>query len=160
MSSNGHGGYRKPANPAPVSGPGEHSRRTDGGVKHMDLPSARYGEQKAYQEQQSAAPLNPPKTAMAGTFPAAPQGPGIAEQLAGLTPLDAPTQNPDEPVTAGAATGPGVGPDALGITPAAAETRDLAKLRAYLPALLEMANRPDATQSFINYVRELRARAT
>jgi len=37
---------------------------------------------------------------------------------------------------------------------------DIVKLRAYLPAMLEMANRPDATASFINYVRMLKAKAT
>lgn len=31
------------------------------------------------------------------------------------SPLDAPTEHPDEPVTAGSAFGPGPGPDALGL---------------------------------------------
>lgn len=34
-----------------------------------------------------------------------------------LTPLDAPSQRPNEPVTHGLPSGPGAGPEALGITP-------------------------------------------
>ena len=30
--ANGRGGYRQPSNPAPVSGPGALSKRTDGGA--------------------------------------------------------------------------------------------------------------------------------
>jgi hypothetical protein len=63
-----------------------------------------------------------------------------------------------EPVTAGAALGPGVGPDALGLGPSAEMEADTERLKTYLPALIEMANRPDSTSSFRNYVRQLRSR--
>jgi hypothetical protein len=74
----GKGGYQPPAHPAPVSGPGALSARTDGGpgqpVKH--LSDAQYGEDASYVSQQQGAPV-------AGT--AATQGgggPGGASQPA------------------------------------------------------------------------------
>jgi hypothetical protein len=36
--ANGHGGPRTPANPAPVSGPGALSKRTDGAQPKMQSP--------------------------------------------------------------------------------------------------------------------------
>ncbi len=95
----GRGGYQAPANPAPVSGPGALSQRTDGGVGQpvRDLPDAKYGENKAFTEQQQGAPL-------AGASPAMPP----------IVGLDAPSQRPDEHVTTGVPVGPGAGPEALG----------------------------------------------
>lgn len=144
-----HGGYRKPSNPAPASGPGALSRRTDGRPNMMSLPDAEYGEQAAFQEAQAGAPMGSgqAETATAG---------GI--DLSSIVPLDAPTTRPDEPVTAGAAAGPGVGPEAIGLGAKAIESEDLDRLRRYLPALVEMANRPDSTASFRNYVRLIRAK--
>ena len=97
------GGYRQPANPAPTSGPGALSQRTDGGaVEGMSAPQPKqdwtglpYGDNKSVNDQQSAAP-------MAGE-PVAPAAP--------VVPLNAPTQRPNEPVTAGIAQGPGAGPE-------------------------------------------------
>ena len=98
------GGYRKPSNPAPVSNPGS-GRRTDGGptqgVKQMT--GGAYGEGKQLEELQSAAPMA-----------AAPQ-PRISGAAAGqavrsmppITPLDAPTERPNEPLTAGMPFGQG-----------------------------------------------------
>ena len=45
------GGYRQPSNPAPVSGPGALSARTDGGAGNSKQPIRRipgqaYGEQR------------------------------------------------------------------------------------------------------------------
>lgn len=56
------GGDRQPANPAPVSGPGALSQRTDGGPGSATQPIRRipgvdYGEGKQLVEQQQAAPL-------------------------------------------------------------------------------------------------------
>lgn len=147
-SENGHGGYRRPSRPAPASGPGKMSRRTDGGPRQMDITGEPYG-QNNFREIQSGAPMGTPPA------PAGMSGGGAAQPL---VPLDAPTQRPDEPVTAGAALGPGVGPEALGLGPEAEDAEDLERLRRYLPALMEMASRPDSTASFRNYVRVLRAR--
>lgn len=66
-----------------------------------------------------------------------------------MTPFDAPTARPNEPVDTGVGT---AGTD-QGMSAA-----DAARLARYLPAMVEMAQRPDATPQFKNYVRLLRAR--
>ena len=101
------GGYRQPRNPAPVSGPGSLSKRTDGGaIDGMQPPATQapkymaglgYGK-GGNMEQQSGAP-------MAGNdIPATP---------APIVPLMAPTQRPNEPVTAGIDMGAGPGSEAI-----------------------------------------------
>jgi hypothetical protein len=111
-----------------VSGPGKHSRRTDRGPaqKLRELPDAQYGEAATYRDLQKQAPLSQtpkPKQARPSVAqPAASSGPQ-------LTPLNAPTARPDEPVTAGADAGPGPGMAALGLnSPRVAQwktTRDM-----------------------------------
>jgi len=132
--ANGQGGYREPANPSPVSGPGALSRRTDGAQPQMQLPDARYGEQQAFQEAQAGAPM-------------------AQAQDPGLTPLDAPSQHPGVPVTDGAAMGPGAGPEALGS--AAGAEDELLRLHSYLPVLKHLASQPQASQSLRQLVRQL-----
>jgi hypothetical protein len=95
------GGYRKPNNPAPVSGPGALSRRTDGGPTQgaKGIPAnGKYGERKAMQELQQAAPMqgNPVPNVPTPRVPMEP-----------ITPLNAPTQRPSEPLTSGMPFGPG-----------------------------------------------------
>ena len=150
----GHGGPRTPANPAPVSGPGALSRRTDGRPNVMDLPDAEYGDGQAFREMQTGAQMG------AGPQAATPAGGTGGVDPSGLVPLDAPTGRPDEAVTAGSPVGPGVGPDAIGLGPKAEEGEDLDRLRRYLPALVEMANRADSTASFRNYVRLVRSKVS
>jgi hypothetical protein len=145
--ANGHGGYRRPTNPAATSGPGAYSRRTDGQPR-MDLPDARYGEQAEYQEIQAGARMGSPSAAPT---------PAAGVDPSGLVPLDAPTGRPDEPVTAGAPAGPGVGPEAIGLGPGATKAADLQQLHAYLPVLIAQANQPTSTREFRNFVRRLRA---
>lgn len=105
------GGYQKPSNPAPVSGPGALSRRTDGGptqgAKYM--AGGAYGEGQALQGLQESAPM----AAAAKTNVPAPKLP--ASQLP-ITSIFAPTERPGEPVTAGMPFGPGPGPEALRLT--------------------------------------------
>ena len=140
-NENGHGGYRRPSRPAPVSGPGALSRRTDGTQPRTDLPDARYGEQKQFQEIQAGADMA-----------AGPTAPGPAP-----VPLDAPTQRPEEPVTAGAALGPGVGPEAAGIM--SDEQATIEQLRPLLRSMETIANLRNSTPEFRNFVRKLRSRA-
>jgi hypothetical protein len=97
------GGYRKPENPAPISGPGALSQRTDGGptqpAKYISgLP---YGEGQATYDQQTAAPMASGST------------PQPAMQLPEPTPLMAPSERPDEPITAGIDIGPGPGSEVM-----------------------------------------------
>ncbi len=90
-----HGGYRKPSKPAMASGPGAMSRRTDGGPSDPQpqrwVPTDDYGGATEMQDIQRGAPM---------------QG----ETRPNVVPLHAPTQRPDEPITAGAPFGPGPGP--------------------------------------------------
>ena len=93
------GGYRAPSNPAPVSGPGALSQRTDGGptqgAKYISgLP---YGQGQQTYSNQVAAP-------MAGNTMAPMEMP---------TELMAPTSRPTEPVTSGIDIGEGVGSEAM-----------------------------------------------
>ncbi len=142
-----HGGYRKPANPALTSGPGQYARRTDG-QPVMDMPNAAYGENAAYRSIQQGAPV-------AGA-PGIPSASGATENpLAGLVGLAAPSQQPTVPVTAGAAAGAGPGPDVLGLPmdPQQMDHADAAALRPMLDAMLHAASSPDATPSYRNLVR-------
>lgn len=102
-----HGGARTPRNPAPVSGPGQLSRRTDGGPQQTTVPMTgmAYGENADFNDMQSAAPMAAaPSVSNTRTRNTSPTG-----QRAAATPLFSPTQRPDEPVTAGAPFGPGPG---------------------------------------------------
>ncbi len=94
---------------AGAAGPGKFSKRTDG----MRLPSAAYGEGVETAAIQSGAPLaktpdvRPQSRSEMGMAPS---------QLERVTPLFAPTQRPDEPITAGIAMGEGPGPEVMGGT--------------------------------------------
>ncbi len=91
---------------AGAAGPGKFSVRTDG----MSLPSASYGEGVETQAIKQGAPLA--KTA--GVNPMSRSEQGMApSQLERVTPLFAPTQRPEEPITAGISRGEGPGPEAL-----------------------------------------------
>lgn len=137
--ADGHGGYRKPSKPAPVSGPGAHARRTDGGPAQSvsSAPGQAYGERKNQEDAQHIAPMagKDPMPKPAAEMPSAqpssmpPYGGG---DFAG------PSSRPDEPVTAGAAAGPGPGPEILGMQPAAMPT-------GYITQLLQRMSATDTT---------------
>lgn len=106
--ANGHGGMRRPAEPAAVSGPGALARRTDGGPATAQyVTGLPYGDGQDFYDLQTSAPLGAEaaKTQMRSGSQAPQGGPSFT-----ATPLFAPTQRPDEPVTAGAPVGPGEGP--------------------------------------------------
>jgi hypothetical protein len=147
------GGYRQPGNPAPVSGPGALSKRTDGGPgQPVRTPSGgAYGERQAMEQMQQAAPL----AASPGGDVGAPQPAG--DVSANVVGLDAGTQMPDTPVTAGAATGDGPGLEALGLPNA--PDQDLRRLVAYLPVFEHMANQPGSSKAARNLVRSLKGLA-
>ena len=103
------GGYRQPRNPAPVSGPGALSKRTDGGAMDGMTPPtpqtqpAQYMAGLGYGEggnmaQQTAAPM---------------AGNDIPVEPAPMVPLFAPTERPNEPITAGIDFGPGPGSEIM-----------------------------------------------
>lgn len=129
---------------AGTSGPGKYSKRTDG----MRLPSSEYGEGVETAEIQSGAP-------MARTQGSAEQQ--LRKAPTTVVPLDAPTQRPEEPLTAGVDFGPGPGSSALMMNQSMDSTEDKDRLLSYLPALEVAAQNPKASQAFRNYVRILRA---
>lgn len=144
------GGYRQPSNPAPVSGPGALSRRTDGGGPGDQQPvrvptGGSYGEASQLQQLQQAAPL----AATPGGDTAQPAAAPIP-----MTPFGAPTEQPGVPVTDGAALGAGAGLEALGLNPQKDE--DLQRLVQYLPVLEHMASQPGSARAARNLVRQLK----
>lgn len=146
------GGYRQPSSPAPVSGPGALSKRTDGGPgQPVRAPSGgAYGERKELEQLQQAAPLS----ASPGGDVGAPPPVDVTEGLIGF---GEPSQMPDEPVTAGAGLGAGPGLEALGLPNQPAD--DIKRLLPYLPVLEHMANQPGASTAARNLVRALKGMA-
>lgn len=154
--ANGQGGPRTPSSPAPVSGPGALSKRTDGpqggGSQPIRVPTGgAYGDATQLRQDQQGAPLaaspggtaaSPPPGLLSGLT--LPQGVGFGE----------PTQQPDTPVTAGAASGPGPGPEALGLPNQ--EAQDIQALAAYLPVWEQMFNQPGGSAGGRNLVRAIK----
>ena len=95
MSMMEQGGYRKPSNPAPVSGPGDLSQRTDGGPTQPAtyMAGLPYGQGQQNYDNQVAAP-------MAGN---------PIPQMEMPTALMSPTLRPNEPITSGIDIGDGPG---------------------------------------------------
>lgn len=97
----GKGGYQQPNNPAPVSGPGSLSQRTDGSPTQPAtyIPGLPYGQgQQTYDNQVKEPMQGNPFPSMGGV---------------NVVPLDAPTMFPEEPGTAGIDAGLGVGSEAM-----------------------------------------------
>ncbi len=140
--ANGHGGYRRPSNPAPVSGPGALSARTDGGPTQpiRDLPDAKYGENAAFRAAQGAAPMST----------------GLPD-LSSIVPMGAPSERPDEPITAGMPFGPGPGSSVPAQGPGNLTPEQADRLRSYLPVLVILASQDDADPATKKFVRQLRA---
>jgi hypothetical protein len=109
-------------------------------VKKGTLTDAKYGEQQAFQQQQSQAPM------------------GAPVDTAGIIPLSAPTQHPDQPITAGSDLGAGPSSAVLGRNPQAAamDEQTRARLKAWLPVLMFQASQPDASDETRQFVRQLR----
>lgn len=125
-----------PMNPkAGVSGPGKYAVRTD----KLELGSTSYGEGKATQEIKSGAPLA--KTA--DTRPA-------------VTSLYAPTERPNEPVTAGIDQGAGPGSDALMVNQPDDYTNFNANIESYFPVLSYVSSLENTSPETRRAIRQLR----
>lgn len=142
------GGNRTPANPAPVSGPGALSQRTDGGPGQtaMQMPDAAYGEQADFQDIQNGAPMMADPMAM-GMDPMA-AGPSAPPPM----PLNAPTARPGEPITEGIPMGAGAN-DLQGVQDVMSE--DMQMLTKYLPAMRHMAEQEGVPRSFQLFTKYL-----
>jgi hypothetical protein len=136
---------------AEVAGPGQFSKRTDKAVgeANRSLPNADYGEQAAYQDQRQGAQV---AQSAGGNVDFASLFGDPASRVVGL---NAPSAQPDIPVTDGAAMGAGRGEEALGLVNQREE--DLQSLAAYLPVLEFMANQPGASWAMRNTVRKVKA---
>lgn len=148
------GGARTPSNPAPVSGPGAMSQRTDGapGQPIRDPGGLAYGDGQELRSVQGAA-------TMSGQSPQAAaqaQGGAPGVPLAQMSPdLFAPSNRPDEPVTAGMPFGPGAGPEAISNPMPEGPTQ--ARLKAYLPVYIQMAESPYVSPEFKSFVAYIRS---
>lgn len=114
-----------------------YSQRTDLAMDRSPTSvaaDAPYGQGAELQAAQSAVPVGPP--------------PG------GVTPLNAPTQRPDEPLTAGLSTGPGPGPEALQAPSAIEGMKVLSqKNRQYLDYLAGMDDLPPRVALAVTILR-------
>lgn len=113
-----HGGYRAPAKPASVSGPGKYSKRTDGGPAQVlsAAPDQDYGQQKTQLDAQRLAPMG-----AAAPMPpsASPASPDAGQQMPAYQggAFNAPSSRPGEPITTGVDIGPGAGSNVLNVQP-------------------------------------------
>jgi len=153
-----HGGKRTPRNPAPVSGPGQLSRRTDGGPAQVNaqMTGMGYGENKDFMQIQEGAAMSasPAPKGAAKTSRGSSAG---AMGGGGSAPLFSNTQRPDEPVTAGAPFGPGAGPSGdpnMSVDEMADMDREV--INKYLPSMMGMVARGDTPEGFNRFVRHLR----
>lgn len=136
------GGYRKPNNPAPVSGPGKLSRRTDGGAGSKqamkEVPSnGQYGYRADTMAATQGAPLaggSQPTTQVDANKRA-------ANMATPITPVDAPTAFPGRPVTHGSTMGPG-------LTPEYVIPDRFAMIKKYAPQLDSMSAQKDTPPEF------------
>jgi hypothetical protein len=111
----------EPVNPlAGVSGPGKFSVRDD-------IPSSSYGEGVETAAIKAGAPLA--KTA--DVRPTSLSAQGMAPSQ--ITSLYAPTERPDEPITAGIARGEGPGPEVLGMNAVRQQAKTSDALAQMLP---------------------------
>jgi hypothetical protein len=137
------GGYRKPGNPASVSGPGALAKRTDGTPAIGSAGGEDYGEAQALKDLQRDTPT---QSVSAGGNPG---GGGGGMAMPAPTPFDAPGSM-DTPVTDGAALGDGAGLSALGLDPKT-ESRNLSP--GMIQLMLAASQRRDASPSFRKLVR-------
>lgn len=100
MPEGNPGGYRRPRNPAPVSGPGAQSQRTDG--QPMRAPSGMdYGERQQLMAQQRARRL-PEGEGAPQPSPSQGQQGGQTQAPASLGDVFRPTDRPGEAPNSGA----------------------------------------------------------
>jgi hypothetical protein len=106
MAGNKNSGGMRPTapqnNPANISATGGAGQSGNGTQAARYIPGLPYGEGQATMSQQMSAP-------MAGKSSPSPLN------LPSVTPLTAPTERPNEPVTAGMDFGPGPGSEALNL---------------------------------------------
>jgi len=146
------GGKRTPAHPAPVSGPGKFSRRTDGGVQpirepDIDNPDLQYGDRQRLGDAQRIARAAAGQGAV--VQPQRTLRGDIAAGQGKLPPwlLEGDSAFPDEPGQTGMALGPGAGPEALQASEPSQDVREV---------VLEYLGQNFANQEAIAMLNEIR----
>jgi len=129
-----------------TSGPGSYSKRTDVGTPEMKMGSIAYGEGVETQAIKSGAPL-----AKAANVPSTPI---TAVRAADITPLYAPSQRPEVPVTEGIDMGMGAGSEALAMRKAD-DTNFRAAIESYKPVLNFIADQPNTSPETRAALRQL-----
>ena len=129
---------------AGASGPGKFSKRTD-----MSLGSTSYGEGGETAALNTAAPKSKTR--------------GVADDVGGrpsnpltpVTPLFAPTERPDEPVTNGIDMGDGAGSEALAMRQPD-DTNFRASIMSYMPVLTYISDLPNTSPETRKAIRQLK----
>ena len=134
----------EPMNPlAGKAGPGKFSVRED------LPPSTQYGERKQMEEIMGGAPTATTRGS------ADPKLGRPASPMSAVTPLFAPSQRPEEPVTSGIDMGAGPGSEVLGMRQPD-DVNFRANISAYMPVLTYIASQPDTSPETRRVIRELR----
>jgi hypothetical protein len=102
---------------------------------------------------QTAAQMSGSNPAFSSVPSPSGQRPFRGDSAQKLVPLDAPTQYPDEDVRTGGA----IAPESLYATDAMANSEDANRMRAALPYLSTLAELPQTSNAFRNYVRYLKS---
>jgi hypothetical protein len=139
---------------ADVAGPGQFSKRTDKAVgeANRNLPDAGYGEQAQYQAAQQGMQQPQQVDVQGMNF-----GDLFGDAASRVTPLSADSNQPDVPVTSGAATGAGPGAEALNLSDQKSE--DLQRLNDWMPFMEFMANQPGASWAMRNLLRQAKGQS-
>lgn len=102
---------------------------------------------------QTAAQMSGSNPAFSSVPSPSGQRPFRGDSAQKLVPLTAPTQYPDEDVRTGAS----IAPESLYATDAMANSEDADRMRAALPYLSTLAELPQTSNAFRNYVRYLKS---
>ena len=132
-----------------VSGPGSFSKRTD-----LEYQAPAYGDATALQQQMAGAPLAKSPDVRGATNTAVRQAAAQAAQ-APVTPLYAPTQRPNEPITTGVNIGPGPGSEAL-MMRQPDDSNFRAAMQDYMPVIAYISSLPNTSPETRRALRQLR----
>ena len=110
-----------------VSGPGKFAKRTD-----LQFQPTEYGQGVEYDAIKAGAPLASTPDVRGATPTAVRDAASATTPQDALTPLFAPSQRPDEPITTGIPVGAGAGPEVLSMGKATEKLSDvLVKMLPY-----------------------------
>ena len=153
------GGMRPTApqnNPMNVNARGGNGQSGDATQAAKYVPGLPYGEGQALMQTQQAAPLAAAPSIEQSSMPS-----GLASAAASqpVIPLPEKSLRQNEPVTSGADAGAGPGMESLGLgaADANADMNFKSQLAEYMPALVFMASRPNASPETRATVAQLRA---